>query len=85
MLVYNNQSHVAKEFRKIVVWGIYLKRDLIYIDDLVDFVSLALDKQTTGFDNVGGMSFLSVNEIVNLVGQAAAKSVEVVHDLVNQQ
>ena len=27
------------------------------------------------------MSFLSVNEIVNLVVQAAAKSVEVVHDL----
>ena len=59
------------------------KRDLIYIDDLVDFVSPALDKQTTGFEifNVGGMSFLSVNEIVNLVVQAAAKSVEVVHDL----
>ena len=40
-----------KNSGKIVVWGDGSeKRDLIYIDDLVDFVSLALDKQTTGFE-----------------------------------
>ena len=55
---------------KINVWGDGLeKRDLLYIDDLVDFVVLVLKKQTTNFEifNCGYGKAFSVIEIVEKI------------------
>ena len=63
---------LAKQFNKkgIEVWGDGKeKRDLLYIDDLINFVWCALNKQKTNFEifNCGSMNCFSVTEIVKSI------------------
>jgi nucleoside-diphosphate-sugar epimerase len=52
------------------VWGDGSEaRDLLYVSDLVDYVSLAIDRQTAPFElhNVGSGHAVSVDELVRKV------------------
>tara|TARA_R110002020_G_scaffold378887_2_gene589923 strand:+ start:5420 stop:6400 length:981 start_codon:yes stop_codon:yes gene_type:complete len=75
----------AEDGGKIVVWGDGLgtERDLLYVDDVVDFIHKAIEKQSDNYKlyNVGyGMSF-SVKDIVEKIIDASGKSVNITHDL----
>jgi GDP-L-fucose synthase len=68
---------------KIVVWGAGEEaRDLLYIDDLVDFVNLALKHQENNFEifNAGSGQAISVKELVNKIIEASGKRIAVEHD-----
>ena len=72
----------AKE--KIVVWGKGKeKRDLLYIDDLVDFVLLAIKKQKNNFEllNCGLGKAISINELVKKIIKASKKKLTIEYDL----
>jgi GDP-L-fucose synthase len=75
----------AEDGGEIVVWGDGLgtERDLLYVDDVVDFIHKAIEKQNDNYKlyNVGyGMSF-SVKEIVEKIIAASGKSINITHDL----
>lgn len=74
----------AKEKEKIVVWGLgEEERDLLYVSDLVDFVSLAIDRQTSSFGlfNVGYGSSISVSELVKKIIACSGKNIKIKYDL----
>jgi GDP-L-fucose synthase len=69
---------------KIVVWGRGAeRRDLLYVDDLVDFVERAIAAQTTSFElvNVGIGDAMSVKDLVELIIRSAGKDVRIDFDL----
>lgn len=69
---------------RIVVWGTGEEaRDLLYIDDLVDFVESALERQTGRFElyNCGSGEAVSVRDLVNLVVRISGRTLTVTHDL----
>jgi len=75
----------AEDGGEIVVWGDGLgtERDLLYVDDVVDFIHKAIEKQNDNYKlyNVGyGMSF-SVKDIVEKIIAASGKSINITHDL----
>ncbi len=68
---------------KIVVWGDGSQaRDLLYIDDLVRFVALAIKNQNTPFElvNVGSGKALAVSTLVKKIIAASGKKLSVVYD-----
>ena len=68
---------------KLVVWGDGSdERDLLYVDDLVSFVDLAISKQTTPFEllNVGFGISISVRDLVEKIIRHAGKSLKVEYD-----
>jgi len=74
----------AKEGSKIVVWGEGKEeRDLLYISDLVDFVKLAIAKQSSKFEllNAGYGSSISISDLVNKIIEYSGKNLKVEYDL----
>ena len=69
---------------KVTVWGRGLEgRDLLYIDDLVKFVDLAIKKQKKKFGlyNVGSGKIISINMLVKKIIEASRKKLKIVNDL----
>jgi GDP-L-fucose synthase len=69
---------------KIVVWGTGdEERDLLYIDDLVRFVELAIQNQTSPFElyNCGYGQAISIKELVHKIIYHSGKTLQVEHDL----
>jgi len=74
----------ANEGDEIVVWGDgATERDLLYIDDVVDFIHLAIKNQERQYDlfNVGMGKSFSVNEIVEKIIYHSGKSLTTRLDL----
>jgi nucleoside-diphosphate-sugar epimerase len=74
----------AKNGGEIVVWGAgNEERDLLYVSDLVDFVMLAIEKQSSPFElyNVGYGSSISINKLVEKIVKQSGKEIEIKHDL----
>ena len=66
------------------IWGSgHERRDLLYIDDLVDFVKKVITKQKKKFRiyNCGYGSHYSVNQIVNLIKKISKKKIKIENDL----
>lgn len=69
---------------KMTVWGTgEEERDVLYIDDLVHFVELAIQKQPLPYRlyHCGYGSAISIKSLVNKIIQASGKSLTVEHDL----
>lgn len=74
----------AKEGAEIVVWGDgSTERDLLYVDDVVDFIDKAINKQKDNYKlyNVGYGKSFSVREIVEKIIKISGKNVTIRHDL----
>tara|TARA_R100000278_G_scaffold123274_1_gene112587 strand:- start:8514 stop:9473 length:960 start_codon:yes stop_codon:yes gene_type:complete len=74
----------ANDGEEIVVWGDgSTERDLLYVDDVVDFISAAVDKQKDMYKlyNVGYGDSFSVKEIVEKIIQHSGKNITITHDL----
>ena len=77
-------TKVMTSKEKVVVWGTgEEERDLLYIDDLVDFVLLAIQNQEDNYNllNCGSGSAISIKDLVGKIVKASGKKFEVVHDL----
>lgn len=69
---------------KITVWGSGEEsRDLLYIDDLVDFVEAAIENQPTKFGlyNCGLGRAVKIKNLVAAIVMASGKDLEIEHDL----
>jgi nucleoside-diphosphate-sugar epimerase len=69
---------------KLVVWGTGEEaRDLLYVDDLVDAVERAIDRQTEPFRlyNVGAGRAVTINELVRKIVAASGRDLRIEHDL----
>jgi GDP-L-fucose synthase len=74
----------AQDGDEIVVWGDgSTERDLLYVDDVVDFIHKAIDgqKEQYGLYNVGYGKSFSVKQIVEKIINISEKNVTMVHDL----
>jgi len=68
----------------ISIWGNgYEERDLLYVDDLVDFVELAIAKQENSFQlyNAGYGSSISVKDLAKKIINCANKNLDIKYDL----
>lgn len=68
---------------RITVWGDGREaRDLLYVSDLVDYVSLAIDRQTSPFElhNVGLGRAISVDELVRKIIAHSGRRLTVDYD-----
>ncbi|MBF0333396.1 MAG: NAD(P)-dependent oxidoreductase [Alphaproteobacteria bacterium] len=73
----------AKDGR-IVVWGAGEEsRDLLHVDDLVDFVELALDRQKApvGLYNVGAGTVVAIKDLVAKIVAISGRDLAIEHDL----
>lgn len=69
---------------RIAVWGRGTEgRDLLYVDDLVDMVRRAIERQDRAFGlyNVGLGEAVSVGDLVRMVVAASGRALSVEHDL----
>ncbi len=69
---------------KITVWGTGdEERDLLYIDDLVNFVDLAIQKQPEKYRlyNCGYGKAIAIKELVKKIVDYSGKSLKIEHDL----
>ncbi len=69
---------------KVTVWGKGDEgRDLLYIDDLINFVKLAIKKQKSKFGlyNVGYGKLISINNLVEKIIRLSNKNLKIVNDL----
>jgi len=74
----------ANDGDDIIVWGDGLtERDLLYVDDVVDFIQLVIKKQVKKYDlyNVGMGESYSVREIVEKIITYSGKNLSISHDL----
>ena len=74
----------ASEGDNIVVWGDgKTERDLLYVDDVVDFIQLAINNQTKKYDlfNVGMGKSYSVRDIVEKIIKYSGKNLSISHDI----
>jgi nucleoside-diphosphate-sugar epimerase len=74
----------AKDRDEIVVWGDgSTERDLLYVDDVVDFIEKAISKQQSKYKlyNVGYGSSFSVKEIVEKIIKFSGKELKMNFDL----
>jgi nucleoside-diphosphate-sugar epimerase len=66
------------------VWGDGSeKRDLLHVNDLVDFVELVIQKQKEPFEllNLGAGSSISIRDLVNKIIQHSGKNIQVRYDV----
>jgi nucleoside-diphosphate-sugar epimerase len=69
---------------KITVWGSGEEaRDLLYVDDLVDFVARTIERQTAPYAlyNAGSGHAVSIKELVAKIVAASGRGLRVEHDL----
>ena len=74
----------AKDGEEIIVWGDgSTERDLLYVDDVVDFIHKAINSQKSQYElyNVGYGESFSVKEIVKKIIKISNKNVTMKHDL----
>ena len=73
----------AKE-NKITVWGTgEEKRDLLYVDDLIDFIELSIENQTSQYEifNVGLGKAIKIKDLVDKIIYYSILKIETIHDL----
>lgn len=73
----------ADEGGEIMVWGAGdEERDLLHVSDLVEFVNLALTKQTKHFElvNIGSGQAISVKDLVSMIIAGSGKRLTIAHD-----
>ena len=69
---------------KITVWGSgEEERDLLYIDDLTNFVELAIEKQPENYRlyNCGYGKAVAIKDLVNKIVSSSGKAIKIEHDL----
>jgi GDP-L-fucose synthase len=69
---------------RLVVWGAgEERRDLLYVSDLVEFVRLAIERQSESFGlyNVGCGHAIPVRSLVEAIVNASGRELRVEHDL----
>lgn len=69
---------------KIIVWGTGEEsRDLLYVDDLLDFIDLALDKQEEKYElfNVGIGQPIKIKDLVKKVVECSGRDLLIENDL----
>jgi len=74
----------AKDDEKIIVWGDgSTERDLLYVDDVVEFIDKAIENQKTNYElyNVGYGKSFSVKDIVQKIVKISGKNVTIEYDL----
>lgn len=74
----------AAQDGNIVVWGSGEEaRDLLYVDDLVDFVGRVIDRQTAPFTlyNCGYGEAIPVKELVRKIVEKSGRKLHIEHDL----
>ncbi len=68
----------------VQIWGTgEEKRDLLHVDDLVDFIELAMTNQSSMYElyNVGCGAAISIKDLVYKIIEASGKELKVEHDL----
>lgn len=68
----------------LTIWGTgEEKRDLLHVDDLMRFVTLALERQSSAFSlyNCGAGQSVSIRELVERIAGATGKKLALEHDL----
>lgn len=68
----------------VTIWGTGEEaRDLLYVDDLVRFVELAMERQISLFElvHVSSGHALSINDIVRGIVEASGRALRIEHDL----
>lgn len=57
-------------------------RDLLYVDDIVDFVELAMERQATPYElvNVGEGSAIKIRDLVSRIIQSSGKKLHIEYD-----
>lgn len=76
-------TKVLQSRGKVTVWGEGREeRDFLYVDDLVRFVGLAIEKQTTPFElvNVGSGEAVSVDNLVKKIIAISKKKCKIFYD-----
>jgi GDP-L-fucose synthase len=74
----------APEGGNIVIWGTGEEgRDLVYVDDLADFIEAAVEHQQEayGLFNVGAGEAIKIKDLVHRIVAASGKTLEISHDL----
>jgi nucleoside-diphosphate-sugar epimerase len=69
---------------KITVWGSgEEERDLLYIDDLTNFVELVIEKQSENYRlyNCGYGKAVAIKDLVNKIVSSSGKAIKIEHDL----
>lgn len=77
-------TKIMEAKNQITVWGQGNEsRDFLYIDDLINFIKMAIEKQRANFEifNVGYGKTISINELVQKIIFCSGKKLEIVHDL----
>jgi len=75
---------MTSEDGKINVWGTGEEvRDLLYVEDLVHFIDIAINKQTTSYElfNVGLGQGIKIKDLVHKIVEHSGRGLEIVHDL----
>lgn len=75
---------LTSEDGRMVMWGPGTeKRDLLYIDDLVDCVGLALERQSSPFEllNIGSGRAIAVKDLARLIIELSGRDIAIEHDL----
>jgi GDP-L-fucose synthase len=75
---------MTSEDGKVNVWGAgEEKRDLLYVEDLVDFIDIALNNQTTPYEllNVGLGEGIKIKDLVSKIISHSGRDLEIIHDL----
>ena len=73
----------AEDHSEVVVWGEGKeKRDLLYVDDLIQAVDLAIHKQDSKYElvNIGSGQAISVAELVQKIISLSGKDLKIVYD-----
>tara|TARA_R110002096_G_scaffold350594_2_gene543791 strand:+ start:482 stop:1453 length:972 start_codon:yes stop_codon:yes gene_type:complete len=74
----------AKDNQELVVWGDgSTERDLLHVDDVVNFVHKAIENQKENYKlyNVGYGKSFSVKQIVDMIIKASGKDLKIKYDL----
>ena len=75
---------VMKADKEIKVWGHGKEsRDFLHIQDLIEFIQLAIEKQENNFEifNVGYGKTYSIKELVRKIVSCSGKDLNIIHDL----
>lgn len=69
---------------EVEIWGSgEERRDLLFVDDLIDFIENAIKNQQTPFEliNVGSGTTVSVRDLAELIISVSEKDIKILHDL----
>jgi nucleoside-diphosphate-sugar epimerase len=68
---------------KVTIWGTGEEaRDLLYVDDLVRFVELSIDRQTSPYEMLHASAgrAVAVNDVVHRIVSASGRDLKIEHD-----